>query len=245
MISNAPSPQQIEAILFDVNGTLRKRVPDPEWQQENQERLSNLLAIPEVTPLFLDELTRRYKTYTRWADEHQASLPEAEIWAGWLTPDLSPAQIAPMAAELMLAFRSCRGRHILKPDAMPVIRELNRRGYRLGVISNTTSTLDIPRFIDENELAGYFDVVILSSQFRVRKPAPEIFWQAARVLGIDPSRCAYLGNKPANDVIGPRRAGFGMAVMVNNGDNIPAFEPGEEPDRIVHELVEILDIFPG
>jgi putative hydrolase of the HAD superfamily len=242
--TNIP-PREIKAIFFDMNGTLRTRIPDFAWQQQNQKRLSTLLGIAEVTPTYMEELTQRYKTYTRWADEHQASLSEAEIWGKWLTPEFPPAQVESQAAELMLAFRRCRGRHILKPDAVPVIHELDRRGYRLGVVSNTTSTLDIPRFINENELAGYFDVVILSSKCGVRKPAPGIFWKATRALGIDPIHSAYLGNKASNDVVGPRRAGFGMAVMVNNGDNAPTFEPGETPDRIIHELVEILDIFPG
>ncbi len=234
----------IKAILFDVNGTLRKRIPDPAWQQENWERLAALLELPEVTPDFLEELNRRYRAYTRWADERQVSLPEAEIWGKWLTPELPYARIEPQAAELMLALRRSRGRHILKPDALAVLRELDRRGYHLGVISNTTSTLDIPHFIDANGLAGFLKVVILSSKCGVRKPDPRIFDEATRGLGIDPARCAYVGNKPANDVAGPRRAGFGMAVMVNNGDSVPAFELGEKPDRIIHELVEILEIFP-
>jgi len=233
-----------KAILFDVNGTLRKRISDPAWQQENLEQLATLLGIPEITPTFLEQLIWRYKNYTLWANEHQMSRLEAEIWSEWLTPELPYTQIEPQAAELMLAFRRCRGRHILKPDALTVLRELNQRGYRLGVISNTTSTLDIPCFIDANGLGGYLEVVILSSKCGVRKPAPGIFEQATRSLNIDPIHCVYVGNRPANDVAGPRRAGFGMALMVNNGDSSPAFKPGERPDRIVHELIEILDIFP-
>jgi putative hydrolase of the HAD superfamily len=234
----------IKAILFDVNGTLRKRIPDPTWQQENQERLAALLGMPEMPPAFLEELNQRYKSYTHWADERQESRPEAEIWSKWITPELSAARIEPQAAELMLALRRSRGRHILKPNAMPVIRELNRRGYHLGVISNTTSTLDIPRFIESNGMAGYLGVVVLSSKCGVRKPDPRIFEEATRTLGVEPIHCAYVGNKPSNDVAGPRRAGFGMAVMINNEDSVPAFGLGEEPDRIIHELIEILGIFP-
>jgi putative hydrolase of the HAD superfamily len=241
--TNLPN-NQIEVILFDMNGTLRKRVPDLALQKQNQNRLSALLGLEELIPTYMEGLTRRYKTYTRWADEHRVSLSEAEIWGKWLTPELPPAQVESQAAELMLAFRKCRGKHILKPDVVPVLRELERRGYRLGVISNTTSTKDLPLFIDENKLAGYFETVILSSACGIRKPAPGIFREATQALGIDPIHCAYLGNKPSNDVAGPRLAGFGMTILVNNGDITPEFEPNEKPDLIIHKLGELLDIFP-
>lgn len=242
--TNSPS-HQIKAIFFDMNGTLRTRVPDFAWQQQNQERLSTLLGISEVTPPYLEDLTSRYKAYTRWADEHQASLSEAEIWGKWLTPELPPAQVESQAAELMLAFRRCRGKHILKSDAIPVIRELDRRGYRLGVISNTTSTKDLPLFINENKLDGYFETVILSSTCGIRKPAPGIFWEATRAMDIGPIHCAYVGNKPSNDVIGARRAGFGMTILVHTGDIAPPIDPKEKPDLIIPDLGELLNIFLG
>jgi len=146
----------------------------------------------------------------------------------------------------MLVFRRLKGPHVLKPHAVPVIAELVQRGYRLGIISNTTSTTDLPRFMDEWGLQQYFEVVILSSVCGVRKPNPEIFWQATRALGIDPALCAYLGNNISRDVVGAHKAGFPLAMIIEPKTDYLRNEetPAEKPDLLIHELVDLLDVFP-
>jgi HAD superfamily hydrolase (TIGR01549 family) len=241
-----PIVDHIEAILFDMNGTLRQRLPDEAWQRQSAGRLLSLLEMSEAPAGFIDELHRRYKAYAAWADETGQVLSEAEAWSRWIAPDLPPGLTGPRAAGLMLALRNCRGRTVLKPGALKVIAELHRRGYRLGVISNTTSTADLPGFIEENGLGRFFEVVVLSAVCGARKPAPKIFWEAAAGLGLPPGQCAYLGNKSANDVAGPRRAGFGLAVLVRPAGAAPGAgeNPAGEPDLIIHELSELLDLFP-
>jgi putative hydrolase of the HAD superfamily len=160
---------------------------------------------------------------------------------------LPPERIEPQAVELMLTLRSQKGPHILKPDAATAVVELHRRGYRLGVISNTTSTADLPRFIEKWGLQKYFEVVILSSVCGVRKPNPEIFWEATRAMRLEPAQCAYLGNKISSDVIGARRAGFSIAMILEPGTGSPKIEKRivEKPDVVIHGLLELLDIFPS
>ncbi len=235
----------IEAIFFDMNGTLRMRLPDDVWQRQSVNRLLAMLGKPGAPVHYLDELIRRYKAYTRWADENETSLPEPEIWTRWITPDLPRERIEPQAVELMLVFRNCKGRSILKPGAADILIELRRRGYRIGVISNTTSTADLPRFIENCGLENLFEVVILSSVFGIRKPSPGLFEQATRLMHLDPARCAYLGNKIANDIVGAHRAGFGMAMLVTPKDAPSAAEgdPIKKPDKIIHELAELLEVF--
>jgi len=246
MVEPTLEVDKIEAILFDMNGTLRMRVPDERRQQQSIERLLAMLGKPDAPAAFLDELTCRYKAYTRWADENETSLPEADIWTRWITPELPREQIEAQAVELMLAFRNRKGRSILKPDAAAVLTELSRRSYRMGVISNTASTADLPRFIEECGLKKVFEVVILSSVFGVRKPGLGIFKEATRLLHLEPAQCAYLGNKIANDIVGAHNAGFGLAMIVTpeNASHAPEKDQIEKPDVIIHELVDLLDVFP-
>ena len=234
----------IEAILFDMGGTLRRRVPDETWQRHSRERLLAMLGKPDASAGFVDELTRRYKSYIRWAQEHTLALPEAEIWTQWMTPELPRERIEPQAIELMLIWRDRTGPAVLKPDAMEVIAELSRRGYRLGVISNTTSTVELARYLQECGLNKYFEVIVLSSVSGRCKPSPEIFWEATRAMRLDPARCAYLGNKILNDIVGSRQAGFALAMLIESLDMPQVAQgPVEEPDAVIHELRELLDIF--
>jgi len=236
----------IEAILFDMGGTLRKRVPDATWQHQSIERLLTMLGKPDAPASFMDKLTRRYKSYTQWAQEHEIALSEAEIWTQWMTPELPSERIESQAIELMLVWRDRTGPAVLKPDAIKVIGELNRRGYRMGVISNTTSTAELPSYLEEWGLNKYFQVVVLSAVSGHCKPSPEIFWEATRAMRLDPARCAYVGNQIPNDVVGPRRAGLAMAMIIEPVTAPRENEPDqvEKPDVVIHELSELLDIFP-
>jgi len=238
--------RDIEAILFDMGGTLRKRVPDETWQRQSIARLLTLLGKPDAPASFVDELARRYKSYTQWAQEHEIALSEAEIWTQWMTPELPRERIEPQAVELMLVWRDRTGPGVLKPDAIQAIAGLNRRGYRMGVISNTTSSSELPCYLEECGLTKYFEVVVLSAVLGRCKPAPEIFWEATRAMRLDPARCAYVGNKIPNDVVGSRKAGFAMAIIIEPSDTPHENEPSpvEKPDAVVHELSELLDIFP-
>ena len=145
-----------------------------------------LLEKENLSDVNWEELTRRQKAYGEWAQENLIQLSEAEIWSRWILPDYPREKIEPIAAELTLAWSERKGHTIPNDGAEEVLVELKRRGYRLGIISNTMSTLDIPRSLDTFGWKDYFEVVVLSSDLKYRKPAPEPFWKAARALNVEP-----------------------------------------------------------
>jgi len=123
---------------------------------------------------------------------------------------------------------------------------LSKRGYVLGIIANTITETEIPDWLETDGLTGYFKAVVLSSKFRHRKPGPEIYWEAARRIGVEPARCAYVGDNPIRDVEGTRRAGFAMTIILMEPAKLEKEPPmGEnKPDLIIHECSELLGIFP-
>lgn len=238
---------QIEAILFDMNGTLRGRVPNEAQQQAARQHLLEMLGNPNAPLSYLDELRTRYKSYIAWANKHETSLSEAEIWTKWVTPELPHGLIEPQAVELMLTFRNLRGVSELKPKADAVIMELFHRGYRLGVISNTTSTVDLPRFLAACGMEKYFEVVVLSSLCGIRKPHPGIFQEATRQLHLEPEKCAYVGNKVGFDISGAHGAGFGLAIIIPQEKASPELAANslETPDLVLQDLTDLLEYFPN
>lgn len=236
----------IEAIIFDIGGTLRERVPDEQFQTQALARMLNLLGKSDASQDFLDELARRFECYSACAQEKLIESSEEEIWTRWLAPELPRERVAPHAVELSIAWRNRYGRAMPRPDAQKVIAELSARGYRLGVISNTTSSVDVPRWLDAYDLTKYFGVVILSSTSRCRKPAPEIFWEATRALNVEPARCAYLGDRISRDVVGSKRAGFAQAILIEaRGAFSEPHDGAAQPDAIIHSLSELLEMFPA
>jgi FMN phosphatase YigB (HAD superfamily) len=237
----------IEAIFFDMNGTLREREPHDPTQLAATRRLLDLLEKEDVPETFWEELTRRFKAYGLWAQEKQTQLSEREIWTRWILPEFPAGQVGAVAAELTLAWNGRKGRPIPKQDAKETLAELKRRGYRLGVISNSLSTLDIPRSLEAFGWNHLFDVVVLSAQVKWRKPAIEIYHAATRRLKLKPSRCAFVGNRFNKDIVGSKQAGFGLGILVTARDGLVAEYQGSPvmPDLAVRKLGDLLQVFPA
>jgi HAD superfamily hydrolase (TIGR01509 family) len=241
-----PVVHNIEAILFDMNGTLRIRETHEPTQRAATRRVIELLGKKDAADVSWEELTRRQVAYSRWAQENLLQLFESEIWTRWILPEYPREQIEPVAAELTLAWMERKGHTVPRPGAEETLVELKRRGYRLGVISNSMSSLDIPRSLAAFGWKEYFDVVILSSALKRRKPAPEPFWEAARDLHLEPAQCAYLGNRISKDMVGCKRAGFALGIILEPPDGPRADEKAQaiKPGAVIHSLSELLDIFP-
>lgn len=237
---------EIEAIFIDVGNTLRILVKDEPYQARARERIAALVGAQGSPDAFCDMLDARYKVYRKWAFETLTEAPERELWTRWMLPECSPQEIGPLAGELTYLYRQTMGHRHAVPDAQQVAVELTRRGYKLGIISNTITEREIPEWLEEDGLSQYFTTVVLSSLFGRRKPGIEIYLEAARRAGVAPAQAAYVADNPSRDVPGCRRAGFGMVIMMIDPAVLPDKDlTGEyEPDMVIHTLSELLNIFP-
>ncbi len=242
-----PKDQGIKAIFFDMNGTLRTREPHEPTQRAAIARALKLLGKEHVPDSYWEELARRHGAYGHWAQENLLQLSEEEIWTRWILPDEPCERIGQVAAELTLAWSERKGRPVPRPAAAETLAALKQRGYRLGVISNSMSSLDIPRSLESFGWNNYFDVVILSAFFKRRKPAPEPFLEAARKINIQPACCAYVGNRVSKDIVGCKLAGFSVGIVVEWPDRPHPAEQGltDVPDAVIQSLSSLLKLFPA
>lgn len=237
----------IEAIFIDVGNTLRILVKDEPYQAQARQKIATLVGAQESPESFCEQLDARYKVYRKWAFETLLEASEKELWTRWMLPDFPADKIAPLSGELTFLYRQTMGRRFAQPDAKQVVVELTRRGYRLGILSNTITEREIPEWLEEDGFSQYFPTVILSSLFGHRKPGPEIYLEAARQAGVSPARSAYVGDNPSRDVLGARQAGFGMVIIMMEPAELEKEPPTGEnkPDLIIQKLSDLLDIFPA
>jgi HAD superfamily hydrolase (TIGR01549 family) len=237
----------IEAIFLDLGNTLRILLKDAEHQAAARQKIVELVGTDEDPEAFCEMLNARYKTYRKWAFEHLAEASEAELWTRWLTPDFPAERIAPLGAELTYQFRQSMGRRVVVDRGREVIEKLQKRGYVLGIISNLIGTREIPEWLQAEGITSYFKSVVLSSVFGKRKPDPSIYLEAVRLAGVEPARCAYVGDNLKRDVTGTRQAGFGMVIIMISPEELAQETITDEnrPDVIIHEFKELLDIFPA
>lgn len=236
----------IEAIFIDLGNTLRLLVKDEGHMARARAEIARLLGTDEDPALLFEKLEARYKEYRKWAFANLAEAPEAELWTRWLAPEFPAERVAPLGPELTYQFRQSMGRRVVVEGGRQVLEELQRRGYILGIISNLIGTREIPEWLQAEDFGRYFKSVVLSSVLGIRKPSPEIYLEAARRAGVDPARCAYVGDNLKRDVTGTRRAGFSKVIILISPQELAEAEVSDEnrPDVIIHEFGQLLDVFP-
>jgi len=238
--------KKIKAVLFDVGNTLRIVIRDPQFEADARRQMAELLKSPLSPDELYDHLEKRYKVLRKKAKDSLVEASEREMWTRWMLPDYPEEAIAPLSGRLTRLWRDCDGRRVPRKDVTPVVKELHRRGYKIGIIANTITETEIPDWLQEDGLTEYFDPVILSSKVGIRKPNPEIYLVAARQIGAAPGECAYIGDNPVRDVEGAQAAGYGMMILLNEPDTLSKEPPTEEhrPDVTVDTLTGMLEFLP-
>lgn len=239
--------QEIEAVFFDLGNTLRFLQKNDDHQLKAKQRIAELVGTEQDPQSFSELLAQRYKTYRKWAFEHMREAPEAELWTRWMAYDFPAERISPLGPELTYLYRQSAGFRVVVEHGKEVIRTLFDRDYTLGIISNLITTWEIPEWLEADGLAPYFKSVALSSVLGIRKPDPAIYHIAAKDAGVDPSRCAYIGDNLNRDVTGTRSAGFAMTIILISPEELAEEIITDEnrPDLIIHQITDLLDIFPA
>ena len=238
---------KIEAIFLDVGNTLRIVVEDEEFQAESKRQLVELTGAQMSPDEFFELLEERYKVLRKRAKEQLIEASEKEMWTQWMLPDFPVEKVAPLSGRLTRLWRDSDGRRVARPDVKSTVIELYKRGYILGIIANTITETEIPDWLETDGLTDYFKAVILSSKVGFRKPGPEIYWEAAKRIEVEPEHCVYVGDNPVRDVEGGRKAGYGMLIVLHEPATLKK-EPQKseyKPDYNIQNLSELLDIFPA
>jgi HAD superfamily hydrolase (TIGR01662 family) len=97
------------------------------------------------------------------------------------------------------------------PKAKRTLITLRKRGYKLGLISNThwRTLEDVTK-----EFESLFDVVTLSYEHGYTKPHPSIFLVTLNKLGTKANRCLHVGDDPVADVQGAKSVGMKTAFIM-------------------------------
>lgn len=91
--------------------------------------------------------------------------------------------------------RAYLGRHgDFYPDVVSFLKAIKHAGIASGVISNCSH--GAATLIDRLQVRALVDHVFLSFEVGCRKPDPEIYQHALRVLGTDPAQALFIDDQP-------------------------------------------------
>lgn len=146
---------------------------------------------------------------------------------------------APPAEELAYHYdRTFGDCNVIFENSEPLLKELKKRGYIVGVITNGPSMLQNHK-MDTSGLKPYCDIVVVSGDVGVHKPDPALFIYTAEKLGVKPEECVYVGDHPINDIKGALDANM-KAIRMNWG----WFKDQDlRPDvPVITDIIEVLEV---
>ena len=128
----------IRYIFLDLGGTFRVIDEDPAYLAAARAKIAELCGVETENPTqwFADVIDRRYDAYREWALKYMCEAPEEVLWRRWLAYDCDPERIRKNAAELCYQYRQTKGRRTVVEGGAETVKELCRRGYTLGIISD-------------------------------------------------------------------------------------------------------------
>jgi len=224
----------VRAVIFDWGGTLTP------WHTVDRSDLWQAVC------------ARHYPAADAATIAAAAGDAEAELWQlaershrSATLEDLFARAGLTSSADFVASYFEAWDPHTLTdPDAAPLLRELRRRGTKVGVLSNTMW----PRTVHEqifarDNILDLIDGAVYTSEIPWVKPHPEAFRAAMRAVGVtDPASCVFVGDRPYDDVYGAKGAGM-RAVLIPNSE-VPAFR-GAVPDAVITRLADLLTHLDG
>ena len=149
-------------------------------------------------------------------------------------PD-EPEEINREVVRRMLA--SYREHLPLIDGATDAVRRL-AANYPLGLASSSNREI-IDSVLDLAGLAAYFEATVSSEEVAHGKPAPDVYLEAARRLGVDPTSCAAIEDSHGG-IRSAKAAGMRVIAIPN-----PSYPPDEESlaqaDKVIRSLAGLVD----
>ncbi|MBR0425128.1 MAG: HAD family hydrolase [Clostridia bacterium] len=238
--------RKADGIFFDLGGTLRLEIKDAAYQDAAKRELHALLHPDTDVETFYSQLTTRFSIYKSWAVNTRREVGDAVLWGLFLQPELDESFVKAHCHELSYLFRKTKGRRETVPHGAEVLWELKARGYRLGIISNLIGEdAEVKQWILGEHLEGIFETIVLSSVCGLRKPGDAIYRLACDDMGIEPARCASVGDNLENDIPGAWRAGIGLNILYHSPEqrHIVPITDANRPDFEIWDFRELLHIF--
>ncbi|NLA77358.1 MAG: HAD family hydrolase [Clostridiales bacterium] len=117
-------------------------------------------------------------------------------------------------AELLFSELWCNNDRLLFPETIEVLEYFQSHGYKMGVISDTSPSLEYT--LQQLGIAKYFTSFTASSLVGAGKPSPIIFNAALAAGGVTAAESLYVDDyKPEAD--GAREQGFTSFLIDRNG----------------------------
>lgn len=204
-----------KAIFFDRDGTLTYFNPEKEAWRDSI--ISEWSGKPFELPY--DKMSKLFDLASEGRDPWYKTVDDERDFFRRFYKHLligeGVAECISERAEILFSELWCNNDRALFPETVKVLEYFKSRGYKMGVISDTSPSLKLT--LERLGIAEYFTSFTASSLVRAGKPSPVIFNAALSVLGVSADESLYVDDyKPEAD--GAREQGFTSFLIDRSGE---------------------------
>jgi HAD superfamily hydrolase (TIGR01493 family) len=207
----------IDGVCFDFGDTLF-------YSPDGAKVLTEIGLAPTAARELWDTIWADSKTPAALAVKRDLS-PEAHR-SGWMALFARADVYRPGTSALLYERVMDHTRWMPFPDTEQVLRELKRRGLKVGVVSNVAE--DLGAVFAKHGWSGLIDGYAHSFEVGAEKPDPRMFLAACAAIGTAPGRTLVVGDHPVDG----GAVAAGCVVLL-----LPRTEPGQP-----HGLARALDL---
>jgi putative hydrolase of the HAD superfamily len=161
-----------------------------------------------------------------------------QVLGDLLKPHVQGISDATITLALRAMYRVTQTNWRLERDAASTLRAVQRRGFRVGAISNGSYDWNALELLNRDRLRRYFDMVLTSAAHGSRKPDASIFQAALDHFRVDPGRTAMIGDSYEADILGA--AALGMhTIWLTRRVPLDAVAVTFQPDATARALREV------
>ena len=208
----------IEAIIFDMDGTLVDTEPFNTEIERRQFSLNNLEISEEEHQKYLGVASDAM--WREITSRHQTALSVDEL-------------IEQNHNESLLYFSELEQIPVM-PNLVDLLEKLQGKKYKMAVASSSTPEI-IDLILTKTDLKRYFRVIVSAQEAGKSKPEPDVFLLAVKKLGIDPEKCLVVEDSP-NGIKAAKAAGMTCVAYEGPGANSLKLQ---EADDIIQDYSEL------
>jgi putative hydrolase of the HAD superfamily len=217
---------KLRAVLFDLDDTLTDRAASLEVYVVNFLEAFRTRLKPMDERLLLSQLSSVDRSgYNAQRSAEAVQLP---IWR-------DAPSVRELNAHWLEHFPSCA---MPRRGALHTLRALRGAGFLLAVVTNGSGVSQRTK-LQVTGLGALLNVIVISEEVEVKKPALKIFSQALSELGVAASECLFVGDNPRNDVLGALDSGM-HAAWLKTSHAWPSDLP--RPAIEIEALAEVLQL---
>lgn len=213
---------QIEAVIFDLDGTLA----DSMWVWTAIDK--DYIEKYHLTPPDDFHEAMEGMSYTETAEYFLKLFPQL------------PHTIEEIKQEWYeMALDKYANEVVLKEGAEAFIREIRKMGLRTGIATSNDRKL-VEAFLAGRGLTDLFDSIRTSCEVNKGKPAPDVYLKVAEDLTVSPEKCLVFEDVPMGILAG-KNAGMKVCAVDDRFSRVQDEKKRELADYYIHDYNEIFN----